>query len=103
MIETKCLLCDKAVSVERSLSHESIPVAHNATVWRSHGNYGSSVYDPVRDPFPQFLEVYVCDTCLRSKVESVQHVQIIRNLPDAIFQSLGDVMKDEAAGHPVRS
>lgn len=38
---------------------------NDCTVWRSNGNYGSSVFDPVRENL--YAEIVICDECLERK------------------------------------
>lgn len=42
---------------------------HGATVFDSHGHYGSTVHDPMMDP--HYLEINVCDRCLRDRKDRV--------------------------------
>jgi hypothetical protein len=53
----------------------SIGIVYDATIWRSHGNYGSTKFDPMglngRD---EFLEAYICDSCLTENGDLIYHV-----------------------------
>lgn len=64
-----CLVCEKEI--------EGDDVAvHDATVWRSHGDYGSKVYDPLAGDV--FLEAFVCDNCLLKKKALIEEVVVQR-------------------------
>lgn len=60
-----CIVCKKEVE---AVSAE--PPGHNhpyaATAFTTHGHYGSTIFDPMTG---QFLEVNVCDPCLREAGE----------------------------------
>ena len=63
----RCLICENEVKTD------AISVS-NATVWSSHGNYGSGVYDPANAHV--FLEALICDACLMRKKGLVEEVVI---------------------------
>ena len=48
----------------------------DATVWTSHGNYGSKVYDSLDGD--TFLEALVCDDCLVQKRSLIEEVTLRR-------------------------
>jgi len=43
----------------------------DATIWRSRGNYGSTVWDSCSSAY---LEAYICDDCLKKNSERVYTV-----------------------------
>ena len=61
----KCLVCEKDVNTDTW--H-----VYNATIWKTHGNYGSSVYDPMSEN--TYLEAVVCDECLKKKRKLMEEV-----------------------------
>jgi hypothetical protein len=63
----RCLICEREI-------HEDAISVSNATVWTSHGNYGSGVYDPVIPGV--FLEALICDACLLQKKGLVEEVVV---------------------------
>jgi hypothetical protein len=63
----RCLICEKEIEAD------AIAVC-NATVWKCHGNYGSSVYDPANDRI--FLAAVICDACLTQKRSLVEEVVV---------------------------
>ena len=69
MPERRCLICGNAIRV-----HDD--GLHNATVWRSSGDYGSTVYDSIADD--QFLEVVICDDCIVEKNDLIEEVVVRR-------------------------
>ena len=49
--------------------------------WRTHGNYGSKVFDPASDAV--FLEVFVCDDCLLRKKQLIEEV-VVRHTSEVV-------------------
>lgn len=68
----KCLVC------EREITADDLGV-RDATVWTSHGNYGSTVYDSLDGD--TFLEAFVCDGCLVRKRDLIEEVTLRRPRP----------------------
>jgi hypothetical protein len=60
-----CLICESDVFTGK-FGIES------ATIWRSYGNYGSSLYDPLTGDC--YLEAVICDSCLRKKKKLLEEV-----------------------------
>jgi hypothetical protein len=71
----RCLVCD------REIVADNLGV-HDATIWTSHGNYGSTVYDPLNEE--TFLEACVCDDCLVRKKALIEEVKVRR--PQALVE-----------------
>jgi hypothetical protein len=65
----RCLIC------ETEIKSDDVTVC-DATVWKSHGNFGSAVYDPLDDRV--FLEAFICDACLIRKKGFVEEVVVTR-------------------------
>jgi len=68
-----CICCDREVKFlcpELNCKTTSIGCPDDATVWRSWGNYGSTVYDPQNSN--EFLELVLCDNCLKQKASKVR-------------------------------
>ena len=69
-----CIACDKDVSNCASEEHDDFNMPPDgATVWTSHGNYGSTIYDPISGG--EYLECYICDECVTKKADRVFHVK----------------------------
>lgn len=47
---------------------------HAATVFHSHGHYGSTVWDPPLSMVGKTIEVTICDDCLVANKDRVLHV-----------------------------
>ena len=72
MIET-CAVCANQLE-------ESFGAPYGATFFISHGNYGSTVYDPpnMTGASEEYLRLYICDPCLLESAArgSVQRVTV---------------------------
>ncbi len=83
-MKNQCICCSKEIKVTEEGDHRTV---HDATIWRSHGNYGSGVYDsPTNNTF---LEALIFDDCLKRLKPllwevsmSVKRVEISRKEPD---------------------
>jgi hypothetical protein len=73
----KCLVCECDLEIEKNTKQQfgtSIPIVYDATIWRSHGNYGSKLFDPMTSL--EFLEACVCDSCLIKKKDLIYHIHV---------------------------
>lgn len=60
-----CVVCGRGL--EHALPNSSLDTNQPAggIVFTSHGNYGSTMFDPITDGV--FLEVNICDVCLQDR------------------------------------
>jgi hypothetical protein len=72
----KCLVCERDLEIEKDIKYtgSSIPIVYDATIWRSYGNYGSKLFDPLNKI--EFLEACVCDSCLIKKKNLIYHIHV---------------------------
>ena len=61
----QCFLCERTVEADDQ-------GVHDATLWRTSGNYGSRVYDELTQG--TFLEIALCDGCLAARKHLVEEV-----------------------------
>ncbi len=66
-MKTNCIICAADVDNWDIAYPEDKPQVHpiGGTVFRTYGNYGSTVFDPMD---ASYLEVVVCDRCLKSRL-----------------------------------
>ena len=57
---------------------------YRATVFFSRGQYGSTVYDPMRNN--QRLEINICDSCLTHAARVQRRIALVRHLYDPTKQ-----------------
>ncbi len=60
-----CIVCDKELKFDEHF-------VYDATLWRTTGNYGSTVYDESGNVY---LEACICDDCLKRKKAQVEEVR----------------------------
>jgi uncharacterized protein (DUF2225 family) len=67
-MKINCIVCNKEMkNWDEAYPDESNRVHPlDGTVFRTYGNYGSSVFDPMDSTF---LEITICDPCLESKLD----------------------------------
>jgi hypothetical protein len=58
----KCIVCDKQLE---PVGGGAVNQPYGGTVFTSNGHYGSTVFDPMDGV--TFLEITVCDDCLKDK------------------------------------
>lgn len=78
-MEKKCLICETILRAEVGLREfgTAIGIVYDAMIWRTHGNFGSSKFDPM--PIigqEEFLETYICDSCYEKKSSLIYHVKV---------------------------
>lgn len=67
-MKTNCFCCEKKIKMEHGC-----PL--NGTTWETNGNYNSCLFDPMGD---EFLEIIVCDDCLRKKAKITHYFTLER-------------------------
>lgn len=72
MNELKCIKCGTQPKPAFSDDHKIINHPHGATVFTTHGHYGSTVYDSINGN--EYIEITVCDSCL---VEAAQNDRVL--------------------------
>ena len=67
-MKTNCIVCNTEVdNWDIAYPEDKIQVHPiGGTVFRTYGNYGSTVFDPMD---ASYLEIVVCDACLNSRTE----------------------------------
>jgi len=67
-MKTNCIVCNAELENFDDAYPEDKPTVHpiDGTVFRTYGHYGSSIFDPMD---ASYLEVVVCDPCLRNRME----------------------------------
>lgn len=80
-----CIVCGKALeSAVRSVGSRTDPnQPSEGTVFSSHGNYGSTVWDPMTGV--DMLEINVCDPCLVEHAGRVLHVKRVTQAHDTVL------------------
>ena len=91
-----CFSCGKTVDHDfDSDNPATISALHEALVFRATGNFGSAIYDPM-GPTEEFLEIHICDQCVRDRHQHVKHVAVERKqegtMRNVEFDEDGDIV-----------
>ncbi len=69
----RCFFCERALAVDDQ-------AVHDATVWRTSGNFGSRLYDSLSEG--RCLEIAICDECLASRKQFVEEVVTVHRVEE---------------------
>jgi hypothetical protein len=75
-----CFICERFIEVEND-------VIQNATIWQTHGNYGSQAYDSLSEN--RHLEIAVCDDCFATRKSFIEEVVTIREIRETSRHPIG--------------
>lgn len=95
----KCFCCDKVLQTEPdafSGDHTTLVPAYDGVWFRAHGNFGSTVFDPILDKVSGkelFLQILICDDCLKKKADDVACIYNICRKETADVESLASRME----------
>lgn len=80
MGEVKCFCCDKWLSVEFFDSNNPLTInpVYDGLIFRTTGNFGSKIFDPMPIGVEEFLQVVVCDDCIKNKAKWVTRIHNIQ-------------------------
>ncbi len=76
-----CFCCGNYLSIDLDRDPTALTAVYDGLWFRSYGNYGSSVFDPMPDD--GFLQIVICDSCVEKKSERVTHIHRIRTTTTA--------------------
>jgi hypothetical protein len=81
-IKVVCFCCNK--ELEATLTENEPPsMISGGLICYTHGNFGSTVFDPVYGDYR--LVFYVCDACMTARKEKVLHVKYEQHLSKEII------------------
>ena len=69
----RCFFCERPTQVDDL-------AVHDATIWRTSGNFGSRVYDPLTEG--RHLELVICDDCLSSRKHFIEEVVTVHRVDE---------------------
>ena len=95
---SKCFVCGKKLKEERAKRGEGLtwePLSDG--LWfRSAGNYGSTIFDPMMPNDHDWLEIAICDECVLAKQKEITVIMPKRTVTPCEFKSFEQYRKDEA-------
>jgi hypothetical protein len=66
METVNCFKCNKELETQDNVClniPNYIGIVYDGIIFRSHGNYGSAIFDPMPGDEKQMIEIYICDDC----------------------------------------
>lgn len=87
-----CFGCGKELQIEPVDNPATIHPVYGGLVFRSLGNYGSTVFDPISPRFGGYkgdslLQIVICDDCVTKEGKGVMHVYNIDDTGSADIQT----------------
>lgn len=70
----KCFSCNRVIESDMDKNPTTISPAYGGLWFRATGNYGSSVFDPPPELDDEFLQIVICDNCIKRKASRVLHI-----------------------------
>ncbi len=73
-----CFSCRSIVNVEPGDDPTGNYPVYGGLIFRSTGNYGSTVFDPMPTGREEVLRIIICDNCIKKNSSCVTHIYKIR-------------------------
>lgn len=67
MNQLNCICCKRVLKAEPTENPLVIPPVYSGIVFRSTGNFGSTVFDPMPIGAEEILQIIICDECIKWK------------------------------------
>lgn len=74
----KCICCNRVVESEANPNPFVVSPVYGGLRFRTYGNYGSSVFDPMPVECEDMLEIVICDQCIKKKASRVTVIKNVR-------------------------
>lgn len=87
MIKKDCFRCGKTMESVRPDRFQ----AYKGTQFISHGNYGSTIFDPLTSN--EYIEIVICDNCLKENSDNVSYTKTF--VMDGELEERKDINKTE--------
>lgn len=71
----QCFCCDTWLETEIEDSDPlTLNPVYDGLIFRSPGNFGSTVFDPMPIGTEEYLQVIICDGCIKTKIRRVTRI-----------------------------
>jgi len=74
MSEHQCFCCGKILQADTTDNPMVISPIYDGLWFRTTGNYGSTVFDPMPIGTEEILQIIICDDCIGERVERVTRI-----------------------------
>ena len=71
LVDVNCFCCGKVLETEPSDDPLVIAPLYDGLIFRSNGNFGSTVFDPMPICREEMLQIIICDNCIRGRLRWV--------------------------------
>ena len=78
MDKCSCICCGCVLEAEPNDNPMVISPVYNGLIFRSTGNYGSTIFDPDSEQREEILQIVICDDCMKMNSESVTLIHNIK-------------------------
>lgn len=77
--EKQCFCCDNLLKTE-SLDCDPLILTptYDGLIFRTSGNFGSTVFDPMPFDKEEYLQVIICDDCIKKNVKRVMRIHNVQ-------------------------
>ena len=83
MDECNCICCGNILEAESNDEPLTISGIYGGLIFRSVGNFGSTIFDPMPTQREEMLQVIICDECIKNYINLVSHIRNIDRLVTA--------------------
>lgn len=77
-IMVQCFCCNRTLEAESTDNPIVITPVYDGLIFRSTGNYGSTVFDPMPIGVEEMLQVIICDDCIKTRAKRVTRIHNIQ-------------------------
>ena len=90
-----CICCKRVLKAEPTENPMVVPPVYSGIVFRSTGNFGSTVFDPMPIGAEEMLQIVICDECIKpfakiSTIRCLNHSSASSKLK-AVFAEVGNI------------
>ncbi len=73
-----CFSCDRILEEEPCSEPLTLHPIYDGLIFRSNGNYGSTIFDPMPIGIEEMLQIIICDDCIKRKGKRVTRIHNIK-------------------------
>lgn len=77
-MRVNCMCCTIPLEVEEPCDPMDIYPIYGGLIFRSIGNFGSTIFDPMPTGRREMLQVVICDQCIKEKIKWVTRIYNIK-------------------------
>ncbi len=78
MDKRTCICCGGVLEAEPNDEPLTLSGIYGGLIFRSTGNFGSTIFDPMPRQREELLQVIICDRCIKNRITFVSHIRNIK-------------------------